>query len=89
MSEGFIADASVGVAWAVPSQASNTTVEGDFVSPQQCAELILKWSFAVMRLVPRDVIPHVLDLRKAYGENAVAILPSEIFQARVPLLYPE
>lgn len=25
MSEGFIADASVGVAWAVPSQASNTT----------------------------------------------------------------
>ena len=25
MSEGFIADASVGVAWAVPSQASSTT----------------------------------------------------------------
>jgi predicted nucleic acid-binding protein len=25
MSEGFIADASVGVAWAVPSQASNST----------------------------------------------------------------
>ena len=25
MSEGFIADASVGVAWAVPSQASNAT----------------------------------------------------------------
>ena len=49
----------------------------DFVSFQQRAQLVLKTNLAVMLLLSGDVIPHRCNLRKADGENSVAVLPRE------------
>jgi len=53
-------------------------VEFDFVTAQQLPELVLKRNLAMMFLLPGDVFAHGLNLRKADGENAVAVLPCEI-----------
>ena len=50
-------------------------IKRDLVTPQQLAEFILKRGLPMMFLLSGDICPHRLDLGKADGENAVAILP--------------
>jgi hypothetical protein len=54
----------------------------NFMPSQKFAQLILKRNLPVMFLLPRDVIPHRDQLRKADGENTVAALPRKIPQLR-------
>ena len=51
------------------------------VAVQEFSELLLERNLPVVRLLSRDVFADGLDLRKADGENAVAILPGELPQA--------
>jgi hypothetical protein len=55
-------------------------VEFNRVAFQEFPKLVLKRNLPMMLLLSGDVIPHRLNLRKADGENAVAILPREIMQ---------
>ena len=53
-------------------------VERHLVTLQQFAELVLKRRLGVMLLLAGDVFSHVIHLRVAEGENAVAVLPREV-----------
>jgi len=55
-------------------------VKFNLVAFQEIPKLILQRNTAMMFLLPGDVIPHRLDLRKTDGENTVAILPREIMK---------
>src|SRR5260221_8712942 len=52
------------------------------LSTQQLAEFVLKRNLAMMLLLTGNVVAHRFNLRKANGENAVAVLPREIRKVR-------
>ena len=64
-------------------------VEGDVVTPQQRAELLLKRSLAVVGFLRGNEIAYLFGLREAQGEDAITVLPGEIRQSLVSLLDPE
>jgi len=60
-----------------------------FVTTQQLPKFILKRNLPMMLFLPGDIIPHGSELRKADGENAIAVLPRKVLQARDLAFQPQ